>query len=172
MVAVPTGEQAAESAATQTRSAKVNELLTAHPELTDSQIAKIAGVSRALVWKARRAQPLEQPTAQANPDEAQDELERLIGANLPPSRLVKELGLLIGDSKTPKSVKLMAIRAAAEYGGVVTRKEKRDAEANATAPGPIFVFNTLSIPSAAPIQVVVEAEATEAKPVDTDKPTT
>jgi hypothetical protein len=128
--------------------AELLRILTEQPELSDSQLAHQFNVSRVLVWKLRKTV---QPISTAEPltaDRMRDELERLIGQRLPPERIVAELADLITDRKTPKSVKLMALKLATEHGGVVTRKEQRDAEANKIPAVGIFVLPAGSAPAA------------------------
>lgn len=149
-------------------------LINEQPDLTDSQIAKQVGVSSALVWKARRA--AEHTEAQNVPDAdlAGTELERLIGQRLPADRLVRALERLIANPKTPASVRLAAINAAIEQRGIVTRKQRKDAEAD-RRPGNVYIFAPTSVPLVQAHPVVVGAIGaqpvlTSAQP-DVDKST-
>jgi hypothetical protein len=86
------------------------------------------------------------------------ELERLIGQRLPTDKLVTALAKLINDPDTPPTVRLSAINAAIEQRGIVTRKQRKDAEGN-QAPGPIFVIQAGAL-------------AVQAAPVSPDKSST
>jgi hypothetical protein len=107
-------------------------------------------------------------------DENTEQYGRRLAKHLPLAERVRLWGQLARGNVDPRLAfaQKAALQRVEELIGHVTAKEKRDAEANSTTPGPIFVFNALSIPSAAPIRVVVQAEAAAALPIDTDKPTT
>jgi hypothetical protein len=120
--------------------------------------------------------------AQNNPDEtdvdaANAELERLIGKRLPPTILVRALEQLVGNAKTPPSVRLAAINTAAELRGIVTRKQRKDAEANRVPAVGIFVLPAGSAPAASldlpavVVQPALELPAVTSASPDTDKPT-
>lgn len=172
------GNSAGRRGMTEEQRALLVRLITEQPELTDSQVSKQVGVSRAAVWKARKAKPVIKPAETTEQESVEVELERLIALNLPPERLVREAELLLSDSKTPKSVKAGLLRMIAEWGGVVTRKEKRDSEANAVLPGAVFIFQPGMVPSAAPVtpQVVVDVQPralpASVNQADQDKTTT
>jgi hypothetical protein len=157
--------------------AEMLRLIQDEPELTDLQVARRVGVSAALVWKARNKAERREPETDVDIDTANAELERLIGERLPPRTLVRALERLISNPKTPASVRLAAINTAAELRGIVTRKQRKDAEANRVPAVGIFVLPAGSAPAASldlpavVVQPALEQPAVTSASPDTDKPT-
>lgn len=122
--------------------------------LSFSKLAEKYGTSASLIQRLNvQVDPVSTHDV-SDVDSAATELERRTGERLPPDRLVRALERLVANPKTPPSVRLAAIGMAVELRGVVTRKQRKDAELTQPGAGPVFAFNIF--PSAAPQAVVVQ----------------
>jgi len=121
-------------------------MLTENPSVSDSEVSVATGVSRASVYVMRMQ-------IQPAGEEQTDEYGRQLSKRLPMGARVRIWAKLARGRGDPRSafVQKAALQRVEELIGHVTAKEKRDAEANQSAPGPIFVFAVGSVPSAAPV---------------------
>jgi hypothetical protein len=141
------------------------------------QLAQEYNVSLSVVQRIAGIIKAQNEPAEIDVDAANAELERLIGQRLPPATLVRALEQLISNPKTPASVRLAAINTAVEQRGIVTRKQRKDAEANRVPAVGIFVLPAGSAPAASldlpavVVQPALELPAVTSASPDADKPT-
>jgi len=133
----------------------VRQLVQANPNISDSEVADAAHISRAAAYKLRIS-------TNETGDEAEDALSefgRRIRTSLPVRDRVAVLTEIVMEAKSNPFVRLRAIEVTNELQGLVTRKQQREADQSQVMPQPIFVLpaGAALVSVQQPLQVVLQA---------------